>query len=240
MKESAEIALHKEVFASISFGGRDIPFITGTTITMWVAMALIMAAVFALTRKMKTVPGKKQAAAELIVSFTRDFADTQIGAPHGRAYAPYLGTVLLFLVVSNMIAIFNVIPHAAGISLHAPAKDFNLPLMLALVSIVLTVVAEFRHKGVKGWLRTFYKPTPISAFVKVLDYVVRPMSLCLRLFGNILGATIVMALLYGAMPIIVPAVFGIYFDLFDAALQAYVFVFLTSLYLSEACETEEH
>ena len=225
---------------SINVGGSDVPFITGTTVAMWVTMAIIMVVVFALTRGMKPAPGKKQAAAELVVSFTRNFADGQIGPKHGRAYAPYLGTVLLFLIVSNMVAIINVIPHAAGISLHAPAKDFNMPLMLALVSIALTVIAEFRHKGVKGWLRTFYKPTPISAFVKLLDYVVRPMSLCLRLFGNILGATIVMALLYGAMPILVPAVFGIYFDLFDAVLQAYVFVFLTSLYLAEACEVEEH
>ena len=236
MKESAEFVIEKEVFASISIGGREIPFITGTTVTMWVVMALILAAALILTRKLKAVPGKRQAAVELFVSFTRNLADAQIGAHHGRIFAPYLGTMLLFLVVANMVGVFNVIPHSAGFSLHPPTKDFNMTLMLALISVALTVVAEFRYKGVKGWLRTFYTPTPVSAFVKVLDYIVRPLSLCLRLFGNILGATIVMALLYGAMPIALPAVFGLYFDLFDAVLQSYVFVFLTSLYLSEACE----
>ena len=238
MKESAELAMHKEVFASINIGGNDIPFITGTTVTMWIVIAIIMAIVFILTRQLKAVPGKKQAAAEIMVTFVRNFADAQISPHHGRAYVPYLGTVLAFLAVSNTIALINVIPHALGFSLHPPTKDFNMPLMLALISITITVVAEFKYKGVKGWLKTFYKPTPISAFVKLLDYVVRPMSLCLRLFGNILGATIVMGLLYGAMPILVPAILGIYFDIFDGVLQAYVFVFLTSLYLAEACETE--
>ncbi|MDR2888217.1 MAG: F0F1 ATP synthase subunit A, partial [Lachnospiraceae bacterium] len=79
----------------------------------------------------------------------------------------------------------------------------------------------------------------IFGFVKVLDLVVRPMSLCLRLFGNILGGYIVMTLIYQAFPAIVPAVVGVYFDLFDGGLQAYVFIFLTMLYISEAVEPLE-
>ncbi|MDR1096242.1 MAG: F0F1 ATP synthase subunit A, partial [Spirochaetaceae bacterium] len=85
---------------------------------------------------------------------------------------------------------------------------------------------------------SFYRPLPINGFVKVLDYFARPVSLCLRLFGNILGGFIVMNLLYYAFPIVAPALVGVYFDLFDGALQAYVFVFLTMIFLQEASETE--
>jgi F-type H+-transporting ATPase subunit a len=75
----------------------------------------------------------------------------------------------------------------------------------------------------------------------ILDLVTRPLSLCMRLFGNVLGAFVIMKLLELAMPapVIVPAVFSIYFDLFDGILQAYVFVFLTSLYIKEEIEEEE-
>ncbi len=66
--------------------------------------------------------------------------------------------------------------------------------------------------------------------------MVRPMSLCLRLFGNILGGYISMTLLYGALPLVMPAIVGLYFDLFDGGLKAYIFVFLMSLYLTEAVE----
>jgi F-type H+-transporting ATPase subunit a len=106
------------------------------------------------------------------------------------------------------------------------------------MTMAIVVFSEFRYKGIKGWLRGFYQPLPINGFVKVLDYVTRPTSLCLRLFGNMLGGFIVMHLLYYAFPLAAPAFVGIYFDLFDGLLQAYVFVFLTMIYIQEASETE--
>ena len=219
---------------------------------MWIAMAAIMIFVLVITRRLETVPRGGQKAAEAIVDLVNNLCKNQIGH-HWKPFAPYIGTVLLFLAFTNISAIFNVIPdghtlaaifHNPGLehfhfAIHPATKDFNVTLCLALASIIVVIGAEFRYRGVRGWLRTFYKPTPISAFIKVLDYVVRPMSLCLRLFGNIMGATIVMALLYQSAPIFAPAVIGIYFDLFDGGLQAYVFCFLTTLYLAEAVEEEE-
>ena len=218
---------------------------------MWIAMAAIMIFVLVATRKLETVPRGGQKAAEVIVDFVNNLCKNQIGH-HWRPFAPYIGTVLLFLVFTNLSAIFNVIPDGPTLAaifrspglarfhfaLHPATKDFNVTLGLAVVSIAVVFFAELRYRGVRGWLRSFYKPTPVSAFIKVLDYVVRPMSLCLRLFGNILGGFIVMTLLYAAMPVFVPAVIGIYFDLFDGGLQAYVFCFLTTLYIAEAVEEE--
>jgi F-type H+-transporting ATPase subunit a len=246
-----EHAIEPQVYSYIHINGKEIPFITDAVAVTWVVMAIILMSALILTRGMKDVPGKRQAAAELLVEFFRNFARGQIGA-RGKSFAPYLGTLLLFLAVSNLIAIVNFIPNGKTLAalfhnpalehfefaLHPPTKNFNVTLCLALISIGVVLWTEFRYQGARGWLRSFYRPTPISAFVKVLDYVVRPMSLCLRLFGNILGGLIVMTLIYQAFPLIVPAVFGLYFDLFDGGLQAYVFVFLTSIYLAEAAETE--
>jgi F-type H+-transporting ATPase subunit a len=248
-----EQAIAGEALVNITVNGSQIPLITDAVVTMWVVMAIIVAAILLLTHKLELVPGRRQAAAEIAVDFFRGFANEQIGR-HGQVYAAYLGTLLMFLAVSNMISIVNIIPSGSFLSwlfrnpalgsfefsLHPPTRNFNVTLALALVSIALVIHAEFRYKGVRGWARGFYKPMPIFGFVKALDYVVRPMSLCLRLFGNVMGAVIVMTLLYNMVPIpvVYPAVLGIYFDLFDGGLQAYVFVFLTSIYLSEATEVD--
>jgi len=243
-----------EVYATLSINGQEIPLINDAVITLWIVSLIIIAALLALTSNLKIIPGRKQAAAEIMYEFCNKFAVDQIGV-NGRGYAPYLGTLLLFLGVSNMIALINVIPGGDFLSklfnnpefehfhfsLHPPTRNFNVTLCLALVSMAVVIHAEFKYKGARGWLETFYKPMPLFGFVKILDYIVRPMSLCLRLFGNILGAVIVMTLLYGmiSFPLLYPAVFGIYFDILDGGLQAFVFVFLTATYLSEAAESHE-
>ena len=72
----------------------------------------------------------------------------------------------------------------------------------------------------------------------ILELVIKPLSLCMRLFGNVLGAFVIMELIKAVVPLIVPLPFSFYFDIFDGLLQAYVFVFLTALYISEAMDTE--
>ncbi|MBR5116833.1 MAG: F0F1 ATP synthase subunit A, partial [Lachnospiraceae bacterium] len=82
----------------------------------------------------------------------------------------------------------------------------------------------------------FTQPIVIVTPFNILDLVTRPLSLCMRLFGNVLGAFVIMKLIEQVLPVFLPAVFSVYFDLFDGLLQAYVFVFLTSLYIKEAVE----
>ena len=74
--------------------------------------------------------------------------------------------------------------------------------------------------------------------INILELVTRPLSLCMRLFGNVLGAFVVMELIKICVPVGLPVVFSLYFDIFDGLIQAYVFVFLTSLFMSETMEEE--
>ena len=101
------------------------------------------------------------------------------------------------------------------------------------MSIILVEAAGIRSKGVKGWIRSFAEPIPIVAPINVLELFIRPLSLCMRLFGNVLGAIVVMALIKYLVPLVLPLPFSGYFD---GVIQAYVFVFLTSLYIKEAIE----
>ena len=88
----------------------------------------------------------------------------------------------------------------------------------------------------KGWLKSFAEPVPIILPINILEVFIRPLSLCMRLFGNVLGAFVVMELIKLLVPVVVPVAFSCYFDIFDGLIQAYVFVFLTSLFIKEAIE----
>ena len=117
-----------------------------------------------------------------------------------------------------------------------PTKDLNVTASLAIMSIILVQVAGIRGKGTKGWVKSFAEPVAIVAPLNVLELVIKPLSLCMRLFGNVLGAFVLMELITHIAPAIVPLPFSCYFDFFDGLLQAYVFVLLTSLFISESIE----
>ena len=94
----------------------------------------------------------------------------------------------------------------------------------------------FAKKGVKGFLKSFAEPIPLMLPMNILEIFIRPLSLCMRLFGNILGAFVIMELIKIVAPLLVPVPLSLYFDLFDGFIQAYVFVFLTSLFIKETIE----
>ncbi len=226
-------ATKTKVLFEIDIMGLKIP-ISDVVLTMWIVMAVMVGLAIFLTRNLKPVPGKRQNIAEIIVNLINNIVKDAIGH-HWKPFAPYLGTVLLFLVFSNTISVFNVIPGEA-FKLRPPTKNINVTACMAIISIVLVIFSSIRYKKVRGWLKSFVKPIPIMLPFNILDYAIKPLSLALRLYGNILGAFIIMELIYLVFPPVIPAALSIYFDLFDGILQAYVFVFLTSLYIGEAVE----
>ena len=105
-----------------------------------------------------------------------------------------------------------------------------------MISLFLIVFAGIREKGLKGYFFSYAEPMPMMVPINILELVTRPLSLCMRLFGNILGGFVLMELITFAAPAIVPLPFSCYFDFFDGLLQAYVFVLLTSLFINESIE----
>ncbi|QNU66668.1 F0F1 ATP synthase subunit A [Ruminiclostridium herbifermentans] len=236
MGEKLTHAMESHTAFEIKLFGFTIP-VSDLVVTMWIIMAVMIILAIFLTRNLSLVPNKKQNIAEIIVEFINNLVKDAIGPHHWKAFAPYIGTVLLFLVLANTVSIFNIIPGGEeGFKLRPPARNINVAICLAIMSICVVIYAGIRYKGPGGWLKSFVKPTPVMLPFNILDYVIKPTSLALRLFGNILGAFIVMELIYMALPIFAPAVISLYFDLFDGILQAYVFSFLTSIYISEALE----
>ncbi|MEE1031566.1 MAG: F0F1 ATP synthase subunit A [Ruminococcus sp.] len=212
------------VFTIPIFGGIGV---SESVVVTWIIMAVLVLISVLATRNLKvTNPGKGQMLLEMAVSSLHDMVSDMVGE-HGQRYVPYLMTVLIYIGFANIIGLFGFKP---------PTKDLNVTIALAVMSIVLIEAAGIIARGTKGWIKSFAQPVAIMTPFNILEIVIKPLSLCMRLFGNVLGAFVIMELIKQVVPVILPVPFSLYFDIFDGLIQAYVFVFLTSLFIKEAIE----
>jgi F-type H+-transporting ATPase subunit a len=221
----------REIAFTVNLFGQKID-VPNTLFVSWVVMAMLVVVSLVFTRKMSvSKPGKLQCAVEMLYKMVDKLCSDSMGH-HGKDFVPYIGSLLMFLAVANIISIFNFVP---GLHLYPPTKDINVAGALALCSILVVLYSGFRYKGFVGWLKSLADPMALMAPFKILEYGTKPLSLCLRLFGNIVASFVIMELLMSFIPLL-GSPFSIYFDLFDGFLQAYIFVYLTTLYIGEAVE----
>ncbi|MDD4462067.1 MAG: F0F1 ATP synthase subunit A, partial [Eubacteriales bacterium] len=143
---------------------------------------------------------------------------------------PFIGTVGLFIMLTNLLSLFKIPP---------PAKNPAFPIAMALLTIVYIIVQSIRFVGLRGFFASLVYPKAMLLPFKLLDYVIKPLSLSLRLFGNVFGAFILMEFVYLILPVFLPGIVGIWFDLADGILQAVIFTYLTATYIGEVLESAE-
>ena len=212
------------VFTIPLFGG--IPVYESVVVT-WIIMAVVFLLCILLSRNLSVEnPSRRQVVVETAIKGLNDFFTKTVGEK-GKAYIPYLSAIAIYIGIANLIGLLGFKP---------PTKDMNVTATLALMSIVLIEYAGIHEKGVKRWLKSFAEPTPVVLPINILEIFIRPVSLCMRLFGNVLGSFVVMKLIEAVAPVLVPVPLTCYFDIFDGLIQAYVFVFLTALFIKEAIE----
>ncbi len=196
-------------------------------VVMWFIMAAVFIVAFILSRNLRVKnPNKKQLFVEFCIEWYYNMFDGMLEGG-AKIYAPYLMCVCTFIGIANITGLFGVKP---------PTKDLNVTIALAVMSIVVVEYAGIHANGARRWAKSFTEPVAIMTPLNILEIIIRPFSLCMRLFGNVVGAFVIMELIKMAIPEVVPIVLSLYFDIFDGLLQAYVFVFLTALYLNEAVE----
>ena len=205
------------------FGGLDVP---SSVVGSWIVMAFLVLVSIGLTRNLKMIPGRAQVVLEMYVSLIDSFAKQNIGH-HGRAFTAYLGTLGLYLGFANISGIWGMTP---------PTKDVNVAIGCAISATLVIYGAQFRYHGFERGLRKFAEPMPLLLPINLMEVVVRPLSLSMRLFGNVLSAFIIMEMIKMVCGYVLPIPFCLYFDLFDGLIQAVVFVFLTTLFISESVE----
>lgn len=208
------------------FGGIPVP---ESCVMTWIIMAVLVIGSIIFTKTMKLVPRGAQCLIEGFILWMDNFF-LEILGEKGKKYLPILETLLLYIGISNVIGL---------IGLRPPTKDLGVTATLALFSILMIQYSGISAKGIKGWLKSFVQPMAFMLPINLMELVIKPLSLCMRLFGNVIGAFVIMEFLKLLVPVGVPLVFSFYFDVFDGCIQAYVFVFLTSLFMSEAMEEAE-
>ena len=166
---------------------------------------------------------------ELGVEAMDHFACDVVGS-YGEGLAPYLFSLGVFMVLSAFSELFG---------LRAPTSDLTVTLAMGLITFVLINYYGIKKKGIGGRIKSLSNPTPIILPMKIISDIAVPVSLACRLFGNMLGGMIVMDLLKSALggySAGIPAVAGLYFNLFHPIIQAYIFIILTLTFINEAIE----
>jgi F-type H+-transporting ATPase subunit a len=227
------------------------PSISSTILTMWIVMALLLLVGFIATRRMKVVPGRLQNIVEWAYEFGSDFA-AGIGGEQSRRYYPIFAAFFVFILFSNWSGL---VPPVGRIEqLRAPTSDVNVTLGLALTSFVLFQGEGFHQLGVRGYLGKFF---PLGEFRKGIGagilamYVgiielflefVKPVTLSMRLFGNIYGGEVALAVISALTLAIIPvALVGL--EALLNLIQALIFSVLTLMFIMIAIEghgSEEH
>lgn len=203
---------------------------TKTVYTMWVIMGALILFSFIATRKMRDVPGLLQNTAEMAVSSLYGFIEGVMGK-NTREFFPLLGTYFIFIVVCNYSGLLP----GAGELFTVPTSVLAVTAALAIIAFFSIHTSGIRKKGIGGYLLSFLKPTlPIM----LLDLVTRPLSLAIRLYGNIYGEEQVTETLFGIFPLLLPLVMQVLSLLF-CLIQAMIFTMLLGVFIGEAIEEEE-
>lgn len=212
-----------KVLYEIEVFGKTI-WITETIVTTWVLMLIII--LFAIIARIKInkfedVPNSKfQNFLEIIVESMDNFVSNNMGSKY-KYFGSWFFTVFTFVLVSNYSGLLGFRP---------PTADLATTLTLGISTFAIIHFMGIT-KAKKDYFKSFFEPNPLFAPLNIIGELATPISLSLRLFGNILGGTIIMGLLYNIVPIILPAALHFYFDVFAGFLQTFIFVILSMTFI---------
>lgn len=203
-------------------------YITTTHVSILIVMAVILIFAIAANRKIrhaKEVPDGFQNIVELIVEMLDKMVYSSMGSYAGK-FANYIGTIFIFIFISNISGLFGLRP---------PTADYGVTLPLGLITFAIIQYNNLKYNKF-GAFTGLFKPLPFLFPINLIGEIAVPFSLSLRLFGNVLSGTVMMALIYALLsPIAIawPGLLHIYFDVFSGAIQTYVFCMLTMVFVTE-------
>ena len=201
---------------------------------MWIILAVIALVSLIVKVNLKERPGKFQNMIETGVEYLDNFLDGVLGRKKARQKFAFLASLFIFLIFSNYSGLFP----GVGLTdyVKAPTASLSVTIGLGIVTFVFLQVSALKC-GVKHYFKRFVSPMFFMLPLLLLDEFIKPISLSLRLYGNIFGEETVIEELYHVFPIGVPVIMMVLSLLF-CALQALVYTMLVSIYLDEATEIE--
>ncbi len=207
--------------------------ITAGIIIEWVVIVVLAMAAYALTKNLKLKPNKTQAAVENIYQLLKDFIVNTMGKEY-ESFVPYIGTLMIYLLVLNWMG---------AIGFKPPTSDVSTTASFAIVTFLVVNINAIRKNGLLGYGKAYFHPFVPMLPLNLLERVMLPITLALRLFGNMFAAVVLVDLVYSGLSSIavfaqlgIPIVLHGYFDLFDGVLQMVVFSMLTMINIKNVAE----
>jgi F-type H+-transporting ATPase subunit a len=203
--------------------------ITRVVVTTWGIVAVLAAAAFVATRRLRVdTPGKLQGALEIVVETITSQLREAIQAPSER-YVPLLGTLFVFLVVANLSV---VVP---GVS--PPTAHIETPAALAAIVLLATHYYGISARGLRAHLAAYVRPNPLLLPLNILAELTRTFSLTVRLFGNIMSHELVLGIVLTIAGLLVPVPLMV-LGVLIGVVQAYIFTILGAVFVGAAVEVQ--
>ncbi len=209
----------------ISIGDWQLVFNLDTILMTWITIGVLLAFGALAARNRSAVPGRLQVLGELVIDAFYGLTEDALGKKLAPKYAPLICALFMFVVASNWLGI---IPH-----LHEPTKDLNTPLSLGLMGFFIAHYAGIRTKGLKEYSKAYIDPMFFMLPLNLIGEIAKVVSISFRLFGNIMGGSIIILVVsYLSFNLILPPFLLAFFGLFVGTVQAFVFTMLTLVYIS--------
>lgn len=208
--------------------------VTNSIIVQWGIMLFVIAGAMLLTRNLEKVPSNRQSLVELLVDFVNNIVEDTMGTGT-KKFVPYIGTLGIFILIMNLTGLIGIEP---------PTKGYSVTLALALISFLVIQAYAIKKKGLIKYFKGYAEPIGLLLPINIMERIMLPISLSLRLFGNIMAASIIIELVYtslnklfsGLPQLLVPIPLHFYFDIFDGGIQTAIFVILTMINIKIVAE----
>jgi F-type H+-transporting ATPase subunit a len=208
-------------------------FVPNHVVYTWVVMGVLAMSAFFATRRIDIYPGRLQNVMEVIISGFNNLLIETMGH-EGKRFFPLIATLGLFILTANLIGI---IP-----GFESPTANLNTTASMAIVVFLMTHIVGVKIHGFK-YLQQFTGPVwwliPLMMPIEIISHISRPLSLSVRLFGNIMGEDIVLGVVLLLVPLLVPLPVFILM-IFTSVIQTLVFMLLAMMYISGAMEEAHH
>jgi F-type H+-transporting ATPase subunit a len=205
--------------------------LNGTIVFTWGLMILLAVGSKIMTRKLSTGPERSrwQNLLEIAVGgIEEQIAEVGLGRP--RKYLSFLGTLFLFVAMANLCTLLP--------GYEPPTSSLSTTAALALCVFVAVPFFGIREQGMGGYLRTYVKPTPLMLPFNIISELSRTLALAVRLFGNMMSGTMIIAILLTITPFLFPIVMTV-LGLLTGMVQAYIFAVLAAVYIAAATQVRE-
>lgn len=202
-------------------------------IVQWIIIIAVSITAYLLTKNLKQKPNKKQAALEKLYETVKSLVSNTMGESY-VGFVPYVGSLILYLLLLNFTGLVGIKP---------PTQNLSVTIGLAITTFVIINFTAIKRNGIGKYLKGLGHPFIGMLPINIMERVMLPVSLSLRLFGNMLAATILVDLVYDKLGHIatvaqigLPIVVHGYFDLFDGTIQMLVFTMLTIINIKTITE----